>query len=221
MSEHGKGKYRTGRARARLARKTMLRDPVKSTSWLDGREIATAAPAARTGIGAATGTDSPELSHLLLREALLNLNPVEGQGDAARSRRIRATMAALGGIAPRDSIEGMLAAQMVAVHEVAMDSLRLAVHRQATVEGGELNIAQAVRLMTLYGRQMDTLARHRGGRPQTVSVGHVRIEPGAQAIVGNVSQTRGDGSQASGIRDRESGVSSNLSAAIADIDSDP
>ncbi len=201
MSEHGKGKYRSGRARAGMARQSALRASARPALRPgDGEpedpEPATTAPATpatpavptRDVIGRMTGTDSPDLSHVLVREALLVVNSGKGGDEAAGRRRIRATMAALGGIAPRDSIEGMLAAQMVAVHEVAMQSLRLARHSKQTVESSEMNISQAVRLMALYTRQMDALARHRGRGSQTVTVGRVQVEPGAQAIVGNVAR---------------------------------
>jgi hypothetical protein len=91
------------------------------------------------------------------------------------------------GIAPRDEIEGMLAAQMVAVHSAAMRSLRL-------LKGSELVPQQdsngnlAVKLLRTYTMQMEALQRYRGKGEQKMTVEHVHVYQGGQAIVGAVHQ---------------------------------
>ncbi len=50
---------------------------------------------------------------------------------------------ALAGIGPRDAAEGMLAAQMVAVHEAAMECLRRAMLDGQSFEGRQANLGQA------------------------------------------------------------------------------
>jgi hypothetical protein len=142
-------------------------------------------------------TLDPALSAKLLREALLNLYPLDGQSEAAQALRVEATVAALAGIDARDPAEAMLAAQMVATHDTAMQCLARAARPGQSAQVCEAATRQAVRLMSLYGRQIDTLDRHRGHGRTTVQVGHVQIEPGAQAIVGQVT----------GIRHQESGIS--------------
>ncbi len=143
-------------------------------------------------------TLDPALSAKLLREALLNLYPLDGQSEADQARRVEATVAALAGIDARDPQESMLAAQMVATHDTAMQCLARAARPGQSAQVREAATRQAVRLMSLYGRQIDALDRHRGHGRATVQVGHVQIEPGAQAIVGQVT----------GIRHQESGISS-------------
>ena len=142
-------------------------------------------------------TLDPALSAKLLREALLNLYPLDGQSEADQARRVEATVAAFAGIDARDPAEAMLAAQMVATHDTAMQCLARAARPGQSAQVREAATRQAVRLMSLYGRQIDALDRHRGHGRATVQVGHVRIEPGAQAIVGQVT----------GIRHQESGIS--------------
>ena len=65
------------------------------------------------------------------------------------------------GIAPRDSVEEMLAKQMVACHRAALACLPDA--GAATAEEGPApaSLDQALRAMSLFARQADTLARHR------------------------------------------------------------
>jgi hypothetical protein len=51
---------------------------------------------------------------------------VPGFGAQARADRVCAAVSAMCDIGPRDTLEGMLAAQMIAVYSAALDSLRRA-----------------------------------------------------------------------------------------------
>jgi hypothetical protein len=44
--------------------------------------------------------------------------------------------------------------------------------------------------MTLYAKQLEALNKHRGKGQQKVTVEHVHVAPGGQAIVGNVETGR-------------------------------
>ncbi len=90
------------------------------------------------------------------------------------------------GIKPTDDIERMLAAQMVATHNSAMECLRRAALESQTFEGRDVNLKHAAKLLAIYASQMDALNKHRGKGQQKVTVEHVHIESGAQAVVGNV-----------------------------------
>ena len=92
------------------------------------------------------------------------------------------------GIAPRDGLEALLAAQMVAVHNVALEQLRRARLPNQTFEGERLSISSATRLLRLFTEQMEALARYRGkASEQRVTVEHVHVHEGGQAIVGAVA----------------------------------
>lgn len=88
---------------------------------------------------------------------------------------------------PANGAEGMLAAQMVGTHFAALDCLRRAALSNQTFEGRKVALNQAQKLMTLYTKQLATLDKHRGKGQQKVTVEHVNVEAGGQAIVGNVS----------------------------------
>jgi hypothetical protein len=105
----------------------------------------------------------------------------------------RATRGALLGIAPRDPLEGMLAAQMLAIHDTAMECLRRAHIPDQTFEGRQANLAQANKLVRSYAGLLEALNKHRGKGQQVVRVEHVTVQAGGQAIVGAVSQGGGDG----------------------------
>ena len=94
----------------------------------------------------------------------------------------RAARGALDGIAPRDPLEGMLAAQMLAVHDAAMECLRRANIPEQTFEGRQAALGQANRLVRSYAALLEALDRHRGkGQPQVVRVERVTVEAGGQA----------------------------------------
>jgi hypothetical protein len=100
---------------------------------------------------------------------------------------------ALAGIGPRDAAEGMLAAQMVAVHEAALECLRRAMLDGQSFEGRQANLGQASKLVRSYAVLLEALDRHRGkGQPQVVRVERVTVEAGGRAIVGAVSQGGGE-----------------------------
>ena len=110
---------------------------------------------------------------------------------------------ALAGIGPRDAAEGMLAAQMVAVHEAALECLRRAMLDGQSFEGRQANLGQASKLTRSYAVLLEALDRHRGkGQPQVVRVERVTVEAGGQAIVGAVAHPGGGGGSGAGSDER-------------------
>lgn len=87
---------------------------------------------------------------------------------------------------PSDGAEGMLAMQMVGTHDAALECLKRAALPNQTIEGRDMSLKHAHKLMTLYTQQLATLNKHRGKGQQKVTVEHVNVEPGGQAIVGHV-----------------------------------
>ena len=83
-------------------------------------------------------------------------------------------------------VEGMLAAQLIACHHASMDCYRLAMHREQTFEGTREYLTQANKLSRTYATLLESLNRHRGKGQQKVTVEHVHVHEGGQAIVGNV-----------------------------------
>ena len=111
--------------------------------------------------------------------------------DEARNRQYSATLAALIGIAPQGEIEGMIAAQLVACHNASMECYRRAMIGEQTFEGRRENLCQANKLSRTYATLLESLNRHRGKGAQKVTVEHVHVHEGGQAIVGNVEAPGG------------------------------
>ena len=97
------------------------------------------------------------------------------------------------GVEPRDQTEAMLAAQMAAIHMQTMTfSQKLAdaesLEQQDSAERAFNKLART------FTMQMDALKRYRTGGEQNVTVKHVTVNDGGQAIVGNV-ETGGRGNE--------------------------
>jgi hypothetical protein len=91
-----------------------------------------------------------------------------------------ATVAALMGIAPKDELEGMMAAQLVAAHNAAMECYRRAMIGEQTFEGRRENLNQANKLSRTYAALLEALNRHRGKGQQKVTVEHVHVHAAAE-----------------------------------------
>ena len=89
-------------------------------------------------------------------------------------------------IAPADELETMLAVQMVGVHYMAMTMMRRAMYSDQTIEGVDKNVNRVTKLTRTFIAQMEVLNRHRGKGQQKMTVEHVHIGAGAQAVIGTV-----------------------------------
>jgi hypothetical protein len=91
---------------------------------------------------------------------------------------------------PADGAEAMLAQQMVGTHSAALECLRRAALANQTFAGRDMALKHAYKLMTLYTQQLAALNKHRGKGQQKVTVEHVHVEAGGQAIVGTVETNK-------------------------------
>ena len=141
-----------------------------------------------------TGSDSGMFNLKLLNQVWNALWRLENGAEWAKRMGQLAARGALRGIAPRDPLEGMLAAQMIATHEAAMECFRRAHLPEQTFEGRQAALGQANKLVRSYTALVEALDRHRGkGQPQVVRVEHVHVHSGGQAIVGAVGHPGGGG----------------------------
>ena len=85
----------------------------------------------------------------------------------------------------------MLAAQLVASHNVAMECYRRAGNTQ-TIKVRDYNLNQANKCSRTFVTLLEALNKHRGKGQQKVTVEHVHVHQGGQAIVGLV-ENRGEG----------------------------
>src|SRR5947209_15041472 len=137
------------------------------------------------------GSQSDDWNHVLGDQALQSLWIMHSDKEV-RERQFLATIAGLIGIAPQDEIESMIAAQLIAAHNATMECYRRAMIGEQTLEGRRDNLSQANKLSRTYAVLLDALNRHRGKGQQKVTVEHVHVHSGGQAVVGMV-ETPGGG----------------------------
>ncbi|MDF3047312.1 MAG: hypothetical protein K0R73_430 [Candidatus Midichloriaceae bacterium] len=106
----------------------------------------------------------------------------------AKETKIDAMFVAMSGAKPNDELEGMLVGQMIALHSASMECFRRAMLPDQDFEVRQASLSQGNKLSRSYAILLDTLDRYRGKGPteQKVTVEHVNVYKGGQAIVGNV-----------------------------------
>ena len=91
------------------------------------------------------------------------------------------------GLEPKDQLETMLAAQMAAVHMATM-TFAYRLGRVETIPQQDSAERAFNKLARTFAAQMEALKRYRTGGQQKVTVEHVTVNQGGQAIVGSVTQ---------------------------------
>lgn len=112
------------------------------------------------------------------------VNASKGQGPPEKA--VNFMLAVIKGIEPRDEIEAMLGAQMAAVHMASMTFARRLAHvENIPQQDSALNAFN--KLARTFATQVEALKRYRSGGEQKMTVQHVHVAEGGQAIVGNVA----------------------------------
>jgi ribosomal protein L12E/L44/L45/RPP1/RPP2 len=149
------------------------------------------------------GPDHPNktVGQLLLMEAVATTDLdflmgfvtqlANASGGDVDEERLNFMLAVVKGIKPRDQIETMLAGQMAAVHTAAMQFSRNLAEAKY-LEHRDSAERTFNKLTRTFVTQMEALKRYRTGGEQTVTVQHVNVGEGGQAIVGNVTQGQRD-----------------------------
>lgn len=136
----------------------------------------------------AVGTEFVNTSEFIAEQMVLLAAP----NDKVRSNELSFLTETVMGIAPKDHVEMMLATQMAAVHLMTMNmaSKTRKAENSLQQEGYGRQVNQ---LMRTFAAQIEALKKYRNGGKQHVTVKHVHVHEGGQAIVGNV--TKGGGGE--------------------------
>jgi hypothetical protein len=134
----------------------------------------------------AVGAGSMEFLHSLL-ESLAQATANKGLPDELGLNNALGFVQAL---QPRDELEAMLAAQMALVHAAVGHAARRVQHSD-TLQQMEANDRCLNRLARTFVAQTEALKRYRTGGQQRMTVEHVHVHEGGQAIVGTINRTGG------------------------------
>lgn len=129
------------------------------------------------------GTDSRELAEALLKQCLLPLSRAELGGDSRDSKALMLEI--VEDIGPSDAVERLLAVQMATTH-VALMRVGMKFAHADVMPRFEAFERAYNKLARTYTAQVEALRKHRNGGKQTVTVQHVNVGNGGQAIVGHV-----------------------------------
>ena len=164
----------------------------KTTPNREPRTVLAKDPAHQPGtLKVLGGSASDDWNNLLANQTMQTLW-VKHSDEETIDRQLAATAAALIGVGPKDELEGMMAAQLIAAHNAAMECYRRAMLSEQAFEGRRENLSQANRLSRTYASLVEALNRHRGKGQQKVTVEHVHVHSGGQAVVGVVETPGGD-----------------------------
>lgn len=144
-------------------------------------------------IPALTGSRD-DWGHQLLTQ-LLGADSAAHKPAADLHSAFDAIIAALQDIAPQDGLEGILAAQLIAAHNAAMDCYRIAAQYGQRPQDRAANLQMAAKLSQTSAKLLESLNKHRGKGQQTVTVKHVHVHAGGQAVVGNGEHRGGGGAE--------------------------
>lgn len=133
-----------------------------------------------------SGSSVPQFSAVLLNATVSTMPEFATADDDGSARRIAAASAALAAFKPADEIEGMIAAQAVALHSAGMECLRRAMIQKQPAEMASRLRKDGANLLRAMTDMLDALDRKRGKGPQVVRVERVVVHEGGQAVVGNV-----------------------------------
>ena len=143
-----------------------------------------------------TGVETDEMARQLVTQ-LDNLQPWKTSKGAA-DRHV-AAVSLLAEMKPTSATEAMLVVQMIGVHQLATMSLARANAEGQSFEALKEHTLLATRLMRIFNDQIALRAKLQGMvHQQKVTVEHVDVHSGGQAIVGAVSSSKSGPGQKGG-----------------------
>ena len=144
------------------------------------------------------GSDSRLFNTWLIDSAMRSIWLHPETSDEVRNSQHLSVIVALHGFKPQNEIEAMLAAQAIAMHHASMEASRRAMLPDQPFEITQALRKSAANSSRAFCELVDALDRRRGKTSQQrVTVEHVHVHAGGQAIVGTVeSGTTGGGVRA-------------------------
>lgn len=140
-------------------------------------------------LGALGATHRPFADMLMNQLGRLDVRP----GGEASIGTLNGLMQAMWAFQPADEVEGQIASLAVAMQYATMEALRRAHLAEQSFEARGANMAHANKCARTFATLVETLNKHRGKGQQKVTVEHVHVHEGGQAIVGAVAHGGGEG----------------------------
>ena len=171
-----------------------VRKPLGPTVTLQEARAATAVTTTREqlvtefedGLCRVCGVKTPEVAKALASQ-VASLQVWTCPDPTRLAEALTRASCLLAELGPKNGPEALLAVQMIGVHEAGTMFLHRASAAGQTVDEVERNVLRATRLMRLFTEQLAALSKLKGRTSQQrVTVEHVHVHSGGQAIVGAV-----------------------------------
>ena len=134
----------------------------------------------------AFGSDSYDFTKHMADQLIQAVSP----GADVDLRALNSAIAVLQAVKPRDPLEAMLVAQMSGINAAVMTFTRR-LNRTENIKQQDSALNGLTKLARTYVAQMEALKRYRSVGDQKMTVEHVHVHAGGQAVVGNVTGGRG------------------------------
>lgn len=140
-------------------------------------------------IAETTGAYSSNASAMIIDAMTTTYSPTDNHktSEAATNEML----AMLYELDPQDGVEGLLCNQMIACQKWIAKCGNYASNLENSFEVRTMYLDKMTKMMGLFTKQVETLGKYRNKGKQTVTVQHVTVNDGGQAIVGNVNGGRG------------------------------
>lgn len=133
-----------------------------------------------------TGSASDQFSYAIINQAVGTIWLGNDADPDTRQLLYQSALIALKGFEPRNEIEGMAAAQLVALHYSAMECFRRAASAGVAAEFRDMNLRHGAALSRAFGELLAHYQKRRSRGRQRVTVRHIHVFKGGQAVVGVV-----------------------------------
>ena len=131
------------------------------------------------------GTSDPKLADAFFYQCLKPLRADEASDECSFGDERTFMLSIVRDLAPRDAVERMLAVQMAATHVATIRSGRRLAYSD-NLPQVQAHYTGYNKLARTFAAQVEALRKHRTGGEQKVTVQHVNVSDGGQAIVGDV-----------------------------------
>ncbi|MES2252478.1 MAG: hypothetical protein V4482_02180 [Pseudomonadota bacterium] len=131
-------------------------------------------------------TLTEEIVHNLTQQIYLAMPEIKNDDENKKQSRQKAIAHMIVNLDPQDELERMLTVQMLAIHHASLDCLSVSFVTGNYSDPRYQNLNQVNKLMRTFAVLMDSLGRYRDRGRSQLSVGHVDVHSGGQAIVGNI-----------------------------------
>ncbi len=172
-----------------------LEDPPRMCSTEGNGAVA----ACKKSLAKSTGTRNQDLARSLVDQTVRASIFYRHENEQKTVLTADATLAAMHALSPADEMEGLLIAQLLALHNQAMHYLTITAlednWKSLEISRNLANIS--TKLLRAFDNTLEALQKYRKKPEQTVVVKYVHVHEGGQAIVGHI-ENKGGGSSKNG-----------------------